>query len=326
MQIRDDIEDWPLPRAGAPDLLALAPWLAAQSGLALALADAALAVGRLDADLAGLPPERRAGFQRRLALAEAEALLWLLGRPLARDEIGRDVMDARAASDLEAMRFARWAIRRLEGQGGEGLRDFLGLHSQPPAGPVMPRLTGDGFDDAALVFAEAMGRAQGLHPLARAPFALLAWRMTELSPPEEATAEALVWMARDMARGCEALKFLPIAAETRRLRSDIGPPEARMRAHLAALTAGAGTARALLRRVSEWQGRALAAMRQVKGDSPARVIAVVAAQPLVSAPDVQKVTGLSRITAERMLNRLQEQEQIREITGTRRFRLWTARL
>lgn len=326
VQTEDEIGDWPLPRAGEQDLLDAAPWLSRQSALALPLADAALAVGRLDADLAGLDETRRAGFLRRLALAEVEALLWVLGRPLARDEIGRDLMDARATSDLEAMRFARWAIRRLEGQGGESLRDFLGLHSQPPTGAAMPRLTGDSFDDAALVFGEAMGHAQGLHPLARAPFALLAWRMTELSPPEEATAEALVWIARDMARGCEALTFLPIAAETRRTRSDAGPVEGRMEAHLAALTAGARAARLLLRRVGEWQDRALRATQPVKGNSPARVIEVLAAHPLVSAPDVEKATGLSRITAERMLNRLEDLQQIREITGTRRFRLWTARL
>ena len=104
------------PPETASDPAALPLWLSAQAALAVPLADAAGALGRLDATLAALPVEAAAGARARLALAETEAMLWAGGMVLPREEIGRDALDARAASDPEAMRLARWALRRLEGQ------------------------------------------------------------------------------------------------------------------------------------------------------------------------------------------------------------------
>lgn len=94
-----------------------AVWQHAQAAQALPLADAAAALGQLDATLAAMDPTAAAGSVTRLALTEAEAMLWAYGIVLPREEIGRDALDARASSDPEAMRLARWALRRLEGQG-----------------------------------------------------------------------------------------------------------------------------------------------------------------------------------------------------------------
>ena len=93
-------------------------WQAEPAGLLFSLAHAARSVGRLEATLAALPVGEANRARQRLALIKVEAMLWAQGLVMGRDEIGRDLLDARAGSDPEAIRLARWAIRRLEGQGG----------------------------------------------------------------------------------------------------------------------------------------------------------------------------------------------------------------
>lgn len=104
-------------RDTAADLADPAAWRQAQAALALPLAEAAAALARLDATLVSLDAAAADGAVLRLALAEAEAMLWAGGIVMPREEIGRDALDARAASDPEAMRLARWALRRLGGRG-----------------------------------------------------------------------------------------------------------------------------------------------------------------------------------------------------------------
>ncbi|WP_347265783.1 hypothetical protein [Paracoccus sp. (in: a-proteobacteria)] len=306
-----------------------AAWLAAQSGLALELAQAAQALGRLDEAIAALEPAARAGALRRLALSEIEAMLWAQGVPLRREEVGRDLMEARAGADLEAMRLARWGIRRLEGQGDPGrLRGFLGLHHTELPGldeSLSPRPTGADFDAAAAEFAAGHALLAGLAPLARAPAARSLWRRAGLSPPERLT-ESAVWTARDMALGCDALCFVPMGRHGRAVWVDGGPPGERLRRHLAAARAGLVEARQELARLDAWRVRAMAAAARIKGDNAARAIAALAAQPLLSAAMLQAETGISRDTAERMLARLRALGLVREITGGRRFRLWVAAL
>lgn len=306
-------------------------WLRTQAVLSAPMAEAAMAVGRLDATLAGIPTEARNGTIQRLALIEVEEMLWAQGTPLRREEIGQDLMDARASSDLDAMRQARWAIRRLEGQGGlTKLRDFLGLrqgdgfepHSGPSEGPNL-RPSGANFDAAAADFLKEIEPLSGLHPLIAAVPTRIVWRLSELSPPDQAI-EAAVWTARQMAVPCEALTFVPLGRHGRAVWNDSGSADDRLTRHLSAVTEGANDARAQIRRIAEWEAQAKAAVAHIKGENPARVIATLAAHPLMSAAMVESATGVSRITAERLLARMQELGLIREITGTKRFRLWMA--
>lgn len=55
-------------------------------------------------------------------------------------------------------------------------------------------------------------------------------------------------------------------------------------------------------------------------------LAVLAAHPLLLTADVARRARVSRITAERVLARLQDMGLIREATGAIRFRLWAAKL
>ncbi|MCJ1900237.1 MULTISPECIES: hypothetical protein [Paracoccus] len=312
-------------KSAAHQFFDAAAWFSAEAGQAAELARAAFALGRLEGAVAALEPEARAGANRRLALIEVEAMLWAQGTPLRREEIGRDLMEARAGADLEAMRLARWGIRRLEGQGdARDLRGFLGLHRAAVSGLdelLATRPTGQDFDAAVEEFRQLAGQVAGLSPLVRAAALRVLWRLCGLSAPE-VLAEPATWTARDMAEGCEALRFVPLGRHGRGVWVDGGSPAERVARHLAAVTAGIQDARHELARVADWQARALEAMAGVKGENAGRVIRALAAHPLLNAAMLEESAGISRDTAERMLSRMKALGLAREITGGRRFRLW----
>lgn len=318
----------PVPSPTGRDLCDPVPWRVAQAGQIDALIAAAFALGQLDADLAALPPDARAGAHRRLALRETGALLSVLGHPMPLAGLAGDSVPT--GDDPALWRVARWALRRLEGQGHvSDLRGFLGLHrveaarEEGGARTLSTRPTGSAFDAAAREFAADL-QASALHPLARAPYAALLWRLADLSP-DGAGVEPAIWCARDLATGT-ALPFAPLGRAHLRLLVPVGPPETRLATHLAALRAGAEEARAHLAQVQVWQRAGEVAVQAIKGPNPARILAVLAAHPLLRTAEVAAGAGISRPTAERLLARLHGLGLIREATGAKRFRLWAAKL
>ena len=81
-----------------------------------------------------------------------------------------------------------------------------------------------------------------------------------------------------------------------------------------------------LDRVAAWQARAEAAAAGLTGRTPRRLIAALAAWPLVSAPMLEAETGASRAAVQRNLDRLGGMGLVREVTGQQRFRFWKAAL
>lgn len=325
----EPVDDWspPLPQADHTPLIDPRKWQRAQEMSVTELADAAMAVGRLDAMLGDMSGTDRDGAIRRLALTEVEAMLWAQGTPLRREEIGRDLMDARADADLEAMRQARWALRRLEGAAvPPELRAFLGLHRSEFTGlaqDIARRAAGHDLDEAIAGFHEQNERLAGLHAFCRGPALRTLWRLSDLSPPDTPI-EAAVWTARQMAAGTEALTFLPMGRHGRAVWTDSGDPARRLPNHLAALTLGATEARIQLLRLRDWAAEAKLRTARIKGQNPARVIDALAAHPLMSTAMVEQATGTSRDTSERLLARMHRMGIVREVTGTKRFRLWAA--
>lgn len=312
----------PLPKADHRPLNDTEPWLAAQGQHAAGLATAAMAVGQLDM----LVSEMGQGAQDRLALREVEALTWAGGTPIALDEIGRDQLQARAGTDLESLQAARWALRRLRGQGAtDDLRGFLGLHRGSLAdGPddQKLRLIGRDFDEAAQDFHAARADIAEAHCFTQGAFEHHLWRLSDLSP-EDDQIEGAVWAARRLASDCASLRFVPMGQGARRLRGT-GPQG--FRRYLAAITQGASAAKAELLRVRSWAEAAKTATAHVKGDTPARIIDVLMARPLCSTQMVEEAAGVSRDTAERVLSRLLQLGVVREVTGGTRFRLWAAKV
>lgn len=319
----------PLPRADRTPLLDPQAWRAGQGDCAAALASAAMAVGQLDALVVAMGQ----GAVARLAAMETEALLWAAGTPVAADELARDLLDARAGTDIEALQKARWAIRRLSGQGDLiDLRRFLGLHlrsdgrrvESPADRGFFARLSDQDFDEAAAELLRDMNGQGALHPIARGAWARTAWTLADLSP-EGDVIEAAVWAARVMAEGCTALPFVPLGRAWRRVRQYSGSPVDRLHEHFSAVREGATAARQALLRLQTWVGRATAMTAPIKGDSPAKVIAALTVNPQALTATIEREAGISRDTAERMLVRMQSMGLVREVTGTKRFRVWSAR-
>lgn len=314
---------------GRQSLLDPAAWATAEAHRVRELARALLALGRLDGVLLSLAEgEMRDGAVSRLALRETEALMWAAGTPLPQEDLGRDMMQARAGTDADVLRGARWAVRRLQGRGKlSDLRDFLGLHRQidveTDMTPMATRARGRDFDAAAGDFAAGLDELGTVHPLTRAAFGAALWRLSDLSP-EGDVVEPACWAARLMAQACLAAPFVPMGHAGRSVRTTGGTPAERLAGWYDAVARGAEEARVILARLWAWRERALRDTATIKGSNPARVIAALAAHPLMTTAMVEDATGVSRDTAERLLARMTGMGLVRETTGARRFRLWAA--
>lgn len=321
-----------------PDAAGARLWAAAEAALAGPLARLALVFGEFDARLRAAPE----GLRWRLALTEAAELSWWAGDRVAADRLALWVGLHIGATDAGAQALARagWAVRRLAGGPfpAEGLVAFLGRPGTAGAGPeawgqdAPGHGAGDagaapGQDDPAGLLAEG----NGLHPVTQAARLFEARR----SPDPARAIEAAVLAARHgamMARmpGQGAL-FLPLAAAgAMALRwegAGTVPQADRIDRWLAGWLAGAerATLAALLQleRLAAWQRRAERACADLSGRTPQRLLAVLAAWPMVTAPLAEAETGASRAAVQRNLDRLTDRGLIREITGQARYRVWT---
>ncbi|MFD1798027.1 helix-turn-helix domain-containing protein [Paracoccus aurantiacus] len=327
-QVVDDPSFLPLPRADRRLLLDPAAWRAAERDCAVELAQAAMAIGRLDGLLAGLDETLRRGLITRLALMEVEAMLWAAGTPIGQDVLIRDLADAPASVDLEALSLARWAIGRLQGRGRvDDLRDFLTLH-RAAQGPGrgdsdLLRKTGDDFDHEAEGFAMGLAALDGCHATTCAAYGQRLWRLTDLSPDWHQL-EGMCWAARAMADSAGPLAMVPMGQAGRRVWNTGGDPVGFLADWCAAVVAGCEAGFHLIRRLTAWVARAEPATDRMKGRAAARAVAVLTAHPVVSTLLIEREAAVSRDTAERLLLRLQELGLVREITGGRRYRFWCA--
>lgn len=310
----------PLPQADRGDLTGLAEWQAAQAGLAVELAQTAARFGALDERL------RHAGegARQRLTLMEVAELSWHAGDRIGPDRLAMWVglRLAGAQDDAQALARAGWAVRRLTGGpgpldgGASGLAAFLGR--QEVGADLQGRL-----ED----WAAALRSGAALHPLVRAAWAIALWSLAEVSPEGASAMEAQVTAARlAAAAGRGGAVFLPVLlAGPQALRRD-GPVARRLARWLSAAEQSCLSAMLQLDRVDAWAARATAALAHLSGRTPPRLIAALAAWPMVSAPLAEKVTGASRAAVQRNLDVMTAAGLIREVTGQGRFRLWAARL
>jgi len=285
-------------------------------------------VERLEAVLAMLPAPEADGAGRRLALLEVEAMLWAQGLTLRCDGIGRDLMDAQAGSDPEAMRLARWAVRRLDGQGVlADLPAFLGLHCRDdmPEGAwpgvacafrdrtsTPPQRRSPGRSGASMVFIPSPG-GQAL---------LALWRMAGLS---RRTTRSSLPSGRPEHGGGRRGAALRAPRPARAAGLDRPWSFGGSAGGPSGCRASWGLGGAQPDPADQGLGtQARAATAGVKGANAARVNGVLAARPLISTMEVETLAGISRPTAARMLTRLSHLGLIREVTGRRRFRLWVA--
>jgi hypothetical protein len=287
-------------------------WREAQADLAPALASAASVFGALDERLRGRPE----GDRLRLALQEALALSRHIGERVAEDRLilWYCQQGAEKTPGGSAVPRAGWMISRLVDQrfpdDAEGVAEFLGRHD-----PVAP----DWLD--------ALRGGTRLHPIVKSAWGYAMWRdAARLSEsPDTRLVEAAVMAARIGAgSGRGGALFLPLATGGGPGRHLNGALTETLAQWIAAVEAGSLAALCLLDRLMTWQAQAEAVLEEMSGRTPARLIAVLTARPVVSAPMAEAESGASRAAVQRNLDRLTAAGLIREITGQGRYRLWTA--
>lgn len=314
----------PLPRADRRPLIDPGAWLRAEREASGDLARVALLFGELDARLRDAPT----GLRQRLAQREAADLSWWAGDRVSPDRLALWTAMRIGATEEDAQAVARagWAVRKLSG--GPPPATDLSAFLERPGDEAEAGLRGGAELGAVAELVELLEASMGLHPVTQAAMLFRSWRI--LGAERSRDIEAAVLAARHgggMARrpGQGAL-FLPIAATGSGALRAGGPPDRALRAWLAgAEQATLGTLMQLDRLVA-WRRRAGAATSDLSGRTPRRLIEVVEAWPLVSAPLAEAETGASRAATQRNLERLEARGLIREMTGQGRYRVWTAAL
>jgi hypothetical protein len=316
----DDAEmrDAPLsapPRPGPTTLLDAAGWRAAEAALAADLAELAFDLGRLAERARGAGP----GATQRLALEEAASLSWWSGDRIGADRLALWTSYRIGAVEEDGGGLIRtaWAARRLAApaEQGKALVETLtaALGEETRADPGL--LSDVGAVLRPLATSSAVTRGAALFHL---------WRSLDERPDHLRDLEAAVLGARLAGQG--ALPFQPLALTGFGALTASGSPEARLAGWIAGAHRAVLAALMTLDRLSTWRARAVAETADLSGRTPARLIAALAAQPMLAAPLAEAETGASRAAVQRNLDLLQARGLIREVTGQGRFRVWAAKL
>ncbi len=168
---------------------------------------------------------------------------------------------------------------------------------------------------AALAGASAMTQGAALCHL---------WRALDERPDHLRGLEAAVLGAR-LAAGQGALPFLPLTLVGFSALTASGSPEARLAGWITGAQRAVLSALLALDRLAQWRARAMAETADLQGRTPARLIAALAAQPMLAAPQAEAETGASRAAVQRNHDVLVDRGLIREVTGQGRFRVWAVR-
>ncbi len=168
-----------------------------------------------------------------------------------------------------------------------------------------------------------MDKARDLHPITRACMGFHLWTLAGLGQPGDQL-EAAVTAARISASEGQGAIFAPLTmGGAVGLRAG-GDPAARMARWLDGMESGILTAQRHLDQIEAWTARAEKVMSRLSGRTPARLRAVLANWPLVSAPMAEDLTAASRAAVQRNLAWMEGQGLVREVTGQGRFRMWRA--
>ena len=310
----------PGPKADQRLLFDPRDWRAAQSELSFELADLAATFGALDERLRAGPK----GWTHRLALMDVSDLGWWTGDRISVDRLAlwTGLRIGATGDDVQALFRAGWAVRRLtsgpspsEGGWEAGLTAFLDRMAQGI----------EEIPEAVADLAEVMRNADGLHPVTQAAIGFHAWRA--LSQGIGQDTEAAIIAARHAATmGRGGAMFMPLALSGPGALRGMGEPNEKLAAWIRGTGQAALAALLHLDRVSAWDRRAREATSELSGRTPPRLIDVLTAWPMVSAPLAQELTQASRAAVQRNIDRFTRRGLIREVTGQGRYRVWTAAL
>jgi hypothetical protein len=316
----DDVADLdsrpPLPVAERHAMLDAGAWRAAEAVLAADLAALSFDLGRLAERVRGAGP----GAAQRLALAEAASLSWWAGDRIAADRLALWLSYRIGAAEEDGGGLIRtaWAARRLAapGQGG-GLAERL-------AASLGEKGRGDGALLAEV--AAALAEAGPLSPVAQGCALCHLWRSLDERPDHLRSVEAAVLGARVAMGQGAGLPFLPLTLTGFSALTATGGPEARLAGWIGGAQRAVLSALMTLDRLADWRAKAEAETADLQGRTPGRLIAALAAHPMLGAAQAEAETGASRAAVQRNLDTLAARGLVREVTGQGRFRVWAARV
>lgn len=303
------------PQGSRASLVDAEGWRAAEAALSGDLAELCFDLGRL-AERASAAGD---GAMRRLGLEEAAALSWWTGDRIGSDRLALWTSYRIGAAEEDGGGLIRtaWAARRLVAAVGQG----RGL-----AAVLVATLGEEGRADPGLIadVAAELEPLAGTSAVTRGAALFQLWRGLDERPDHLRDLEAAVLGARIAGQG--ALPFLPLALTGFGALTATGSPEARLAGWIAGAHRAVLAALMALDRLAQWQARAEAATADLSGRTPARLIAALAAHPMLAAPQAESETGASRAAVQRNLDLLAARGLIREVTGQGRFRVWTAKV
>lgn len=304
-------------------------WSRAEHAAWPQLLAATAALVRLDERLLGWPPGARRGAVARLALRQAADLAWASGTPvdpatLALDGVGRigragddDRVQARAAWSARRLAATSWRTRDLAPSRASRRDDHGASRRNERRDPC------DGEDDAGPAWADAVRALPRLQPITVAAAADRLWATLDVGGgrPDGARAVAVMKLASRTGRG-----GAPFAPTPRRRRVAGPDPAARLAALAGDLADGAATALAHLDDLAAWRARAEAAIADLSGKTPPRLVEALTASVAITATQAARRCGVSKTAVTRSLAVLKDRGVAREISGQARFQVWVAAL
>jgi hypothetical protein len=305
-----------VPRAAA--LIDGQLWREAEESLAVDLAALAFDHGRLTERVSATGQ----GSIQRLAHAEAASLSWWTGDRIAADRLALWLAFRIGAAGTDGAGLIRtaWAARRL-------------MAPMTPASAEISVVIANSLEGSSRtdfpVFADVdrvIAEAGPLHPVTRGAALFHLWRSLDERPDHLRNLEAAILAARVSGGEARGLPFVPIALAGFGGLNVTGTPERRLAGWISNTRNAVLSALLELDRLAVWRARAERETAGLSGRTPARLIACLAAYPMVATPLAEAETGASRAAVQRNLDLLCERGLVREVTGQGRFRVWAARV
>jgi DNA-binding MarR family transcriptional regulator len=312
-------------RAATPALIDGPAWRAAEAGLAADLAELAFDFGRLAERVATAGQ----GAVQRLAHAEAASLSWWTGDRIGADRLAlwMSYRIGAVEEDGGGLIRAAWASRRLAAQ-----TRAIGPSANAETF-LASCLSDEGRGDTGFLedVAQALEAVIGLSSVVRGCVLFHLWRSLDERPDHLRSLEAAIIGARLGAwQGGRAkhgsLPFLPLSLTGFSALMATGSADSRLAGWISGAHRAVLSALLTQDRLQEWLRRAAAETGDLSGRTPARLIAALAAHPMLAARQVEGITGASRAAVQRNLDVLHARGLVREVTGQGRFRIWAASL
>ena len=207
----------------------------------------------------------------------------------------------------------------------DGIRAFLGRQKVANSDelPNDDRALGEELDQAGKDWETKMQGVGTLHALTRAAAGLFLWRRLQITAPDEAL-EPMVVAALTGAGG--HAPFLPVPEGVAPLHMRAKTPEEALATFYATVEQGALVAHLEVERLLAWRAKAQEMTADLSGRTPPSLVETALRFPVFSAELAARLADCAPMSARRNLKLFEERGLLREVTGQKRYRFWSALL